>query len=560
MADQSGRHQLAPMILCLASLGLGMVGGCDKEAVTFRPPNAITDLAVSDATPNSVTLTWTAVGGDGLSSGAAAYDIRCSTASLDEAAWGAATRCPNPPSPQEACQQETYTMGGLSPDTVYCFAIRVVDESGNPSGMSNVAVALIACEDTLPPVAWVRDGLGDDVDWINSRTTLSAHWTSVPSADVYEYAVGLNPGTASVVGWTSAGRETSVTSGLDLRFGVKYFVSVRTMVGGCRSRSVSSDGVGIDTVEPRSRINPLADTTYAQSWHPAGGVIEISWSGCDYPAGIKSYDIQYRIGGGAWQNSYMGTTATSGYVWVTGEYVYAFRCRARDNAGNLEDYHYDGVSTKFAAGYGDNTPPPPPPPCQPPSPPPLARRLHCKLAMHLAPHGAYACKNLPAISGRDDLVRRVASPGTDLDVFVVVFAYDSLSAVEYGLWWPPEWGSAETNFCSPMTLGSIVNPGDGAILAWTTCQVSSESAPFKPVAWSWLQPSTKGEIEFVNVPGEEPGGFGAIDCRSEEWRGYEVVDSVFYAGVGVNPYEGPSPYYVSGSAPKPPARAVLGRR
>jgi len=111
--------------------------------VTTPPPDttapaAITNLAATAATINSVTLTWTAPGDDANTGTASAYDIRYSTATISDANWGSASQCSGEPAPQVAGAGQTFTVPGLSPDTTYCFAMKTADEMPNWSGLSNV--------------------------------------------------------------------------------------------------------------------------------------------------------------------------------------------------------------------------------------------------------------------------------------------------------------------------------------------------------------------------------------------------------------------------------------
>jgi hypothetical protein len=102
-------------------------------------PAAVTDLAASGFTPSSVELGWTAVGDDGNSGRAAAYDVRYSTADITEARWASARQVVGEPAPQPAGFRETLTVSGLPAGTTLYFAVKVLDEEGNPSGLSNVA-------------------------------------------------------------------------------------------------------------------------------------------------------------------------------------------------------------------------------------------------------------------------------------------------------------------------------------------------------------------------------------------------------------------------------------
>ncbi len=65
----------------------------------------------------------------------------------------------------------------------------------------------------------------------------------------------------------------------------------------------------------------------------------MDWSGTDPGgSGIASYDVQVRDGAGAWTDWQVATVANyASFTGVNG-HTYAFRSRARDNAGNLEAY------------------------------------------------------------------------------------------------------------------------------------------------------------------------------------------------------------------------------
>ncbi len=101
------------------------------------PPDAITDLAVSNAFANNVILTWTATGDDGTVGTASSYDIRYSTSPITDANWDNATVYPNTIHPQASGSTEVDTLTGLDFATTYYFAIKAIDNLGNPSPISN---------------------------------------------------------------------------------------------------------------------------------------------------------------------------------------------------------------------------------------------------------------------------------------------------------------------------------------------------------------------------------------------------------------------------------------
>lgn len=101
------------------------------------PPAPITDLSAGSPASNAITLLWTAHGDDGDSGRAAAYDIRYAFAPIDSAGFAAAAPVSNRLVPQLFGATETFTVRGLNFNTTYYFAVKVVDEQGNASAVSN---------------------------------------------------------------------------------------------------------------------------------------------------------------------------------------------------------------------------------------------------------------------------------------------------------------------------------------------------------------------------------------------------------------------------------------
>jgi hypothetical protein len=104
-------------------------------------PAPVTDLAAPAATQNSITLEWTATGDNDYSGQADHYVIRYSTSPITAQNFGSASLVQNPPYPVAAGQTQQVTVTGLQATTTYYFALRVFDEVGHASGLSNVAEA-----------------------------------------------------------------------------------------------------------------------------------------------------------------------------------------------------------------------------------------------------------------------------------------------------------------------------------------------------------------------------------------------------------------------------------
>lgn len=121
-------------------------------------PMDVLDLAAPSSTDSSVTLTWTAPGDDGKVGTATQYDIRYSTAPINDANFESAAQAADIPAPSETKTMETFTVTGLSESATYHFALKTADEAANWSGLSNVTSA------STPPryrTEWGSLGTGD---------------------------------------------------------------------------------------------------------------------------------------------------------------------------------------------------------------------------------------------------------------------------------------------------------------------------------------------------------------------------------------------------------------
>ncbi len=121
-------------------------------AMDVTPPAQITTLAAPNVKPNYATLTWTAVGDDGMTGLAAGYDMRYSTTAIvTDADFAAATPVTGLGTPKAPGSAETITIHGLTPSTQYWFAIKARDEVPNWSPLSNVVTFTTLAQDLLPP-------------------------------------------------------------------------------------------------------------------------------------------------------------------------------------------------------------------------------------------------------------------------------------------------------------------------------------------------------------------------------------------------------------------------
>jgi subtilisin family serine protease len=122
------------------------------------PPAPVSDLLLFEANGDWVELRWTATGDDSLAGTARHYDIRYSPDPITESNFGGAIEMSGEPDPLPSGSPEHARVTGLAFDTDYCFALKVRDEIGNESTISNV----VSGRTLLPPVIGVSpDSLSD---------------------------------------------------------------------------------------------------------------------------------------------------------------------------------------------------------------------------------------------------------------------------------------------------------------------------------------------------------------------------------------------------------------
>lgn len=147
-------------------------------------PAAVTDLSVAASAHNALTITWTATGDDGTTGKASRYDVRYSSSPITEANFVSAAQVTGEPKPADPGTTQTMSFKGLEPETNYYVAMKVIDNMGNVSLLSDVAqattlVAKNVFEDTMEhgTNGWTVDGVIFSVDtslWhLSTRRALS---------------------------------------------------------------------------------------------------------------------------------------------------------------------------------------------------------------------------------------------------------------------------------------------------------------------------------------------------------------------------------------------------
>lgn len=167
---------------------------------------------------NSITLTWTTPGDDGMSGTASQFDLRYSTSPITASNFNQATRWQGTPAPGSSGSTQSVVVTGLQPNTNYWFAIKTADEVPNWSVISNVvskstttepdqqrpaalAISVSATTDSSATLAWTATGddsltgtaASYDIRYSTSPIT-NANWTS--ATQVSGEPSPASPGTA----------------------------------------------------------------------------------------------------------------------------------------------------------------------------------------------------------------------------------------------------------------------------------------------------------------------------------------------------------------------------
>lgn len=162
------------------------VGACEYTV------EAVSGLASSGVSRNSVSLGWTVPGEEGSTGTPASYDIRYSGSVISEANWDAATQVTGEPVPGEFGATQAFTVVGLNPGATYYFAMKVLDSAGHASSLSNVVSETTAGSGNCAPVLTT---IGAKSVQENTTLTFTVAAADADVGDVLSYsAAGLPTG------------------------------------------------------------------------------------------------------------------------------------------------------------------------------------------------------------------------------------------------------------------------------------------------------------------------------------------------------------------------------
>jgi formylglycine-generating enzyme required for sulfatase activity len=129
--------------------GLLILGGRGPFTDT-TPPSPVTDLVAEAAGSSAIDLNWTMTGDDHMIGLATGLEIRMAPAPITgEEEWNAATPLNDLPAPEAPGARMTHTVADLPNGTEQHFALRVADDAGHRSDLSNPASATTSTGITL---------------------------------------------------------------------------------------------------------------------------------------------------------------------------------------------------------------------------------------------------------------------------------------------------------------------------------------------------------------------------------------------------------------------------
>ena len=355
----------------VACILVGLTCSCNSDtAPETNPPWSVGDLSVRTA-PEGYHLKWTATGDDGNSGRAAHYDIRYFAGDLS-ANWGSAQSAPSPPEPSNPGHADSLTVSGIG-EGPFEFGIKVADDEGNWSGVSNIVTASI---DVTPPVT-ITD--------LKVRSTFQGfylNWTSPADNGMTGKAARyeIRYASSNLAGdWDSSPIAPNAV--------------VPAAAGHADSASVLGIGIGpweiglksADASGNWSAISNVVTTTIPEDLTPPAAVTDLTvdlvteqsvvlmWtaSGDDGTSGqAYSYDVRFDLSPITPENFYDATRAQwSGPVQVSGgrqlftvsnlqTAAYYFAIRALDeaeNASDMSDVVFAGTSVPEQLTFQDTT-------------------------------------------------------------------------------------------------------------------------------------------------------------------------------------------------------------
>ncbi len=263
------------------------------------PPAAVTDL-IARGNGTTVTLSWTASGNDARAGQAHSYDLRVSPSTIQAANFAAATQVNDAPAPGVAGNAEQY-VHDFGTSGTYHFALKVRDDAGNWSAISNEAIVTLTGPDTMPPAT-----VANLTVFMVGSDSVTLTWTA-PGDDgsagtVTDYDLRLSTAEITAANFSSATRATGpaqkvpggqtesvVVSGLTP--GTRYWFALKAVDDAGNWSAMSNvPNALIQDQTPPAQVTDLHETAQTAT------SITLGWTapGDDGTTGTATrYDIRY---------------------------------------------------------------------------------------------------------------------------------------------------------------------------------------------------------------------------------------------------------------------------
>jgi hypothetical protein len=156
----------------LAAIAALVLAATPAALADVIPPAAVDDLTIITLSNDRLGLRWSATGDDGYEGIASVYDIRYAPGVIaNDALFDMAWLAVGEPAPEAAGTVQYFAIEGLAADQFYSVRMKVIDEVGNPSSLSNLASATTTLVDGEPPgfvtLSGVPSGFGEvSLSWI----------------------------------------------------------------------------------------------------------------------------------------------------------------------------------------------------------------------------------------------------------------------------------------------------------------------------------------------------------------------------------------------------------
>jgi hypothetical protein len=299
-------------------------------------------------------LTWTATGDDGSSGIAASYDVRYSTTPLTDANFASATQAADEPAPASPGSTQQVTVTGLTVNTTYHFGLKVADDSGNVSGLSNIAQIVLSSTDVTAPAAIADLAAAPAYSYQVASATAIASSGDVNATYSKEKATDANATTS----WSTPSRPTMQIEYLTVDLGSNQLVGrVRLLSRDVTGElfpedfqiQVSTDNVNYTTLQSVTGATSPAGTWHTyQSFAPTTGRYVRLWV---TKARLYSGNNQYWV--------QLGEVEVSRAIQVAGQANLTWTAPGDDgNTGTATAYdiHYSSAAITTEAQFTAATP------------------------------------------------------------------------------------------------------------------------------------------------------------------------------------------------------------